>query len=81
MQDCFRQHPDVYGGEFEDGESPEHDNPSYLNPQVDEPSIPPPLDPSLPMPAVDQPSVPLYPSKTSVDNPSGAPLASDSEAT
>lgn len=81
MQDCFRQYPEVYGGEYEDGESPEDDDLSYSNPEVDEPSIPPPLDPSLPMPAVDQPSVPLYTSKTSVDKAPLSPLASDSQAT
>lgn len=80
MQDCFRQYPEVYGGEYEDGESPEDDDLSYSNPQVDEPSIPPPLDPSLPMPAVDQPSVPLYTSKTSVDKAPLSPLESDSQA-
>lgn len=79
MQDCFRQHPDIYGGEFE-GESPE-DDPSYSDPEVDEPSIPPPLDPSLPMPAVDQPSVPLYTSQASIDEPSPASPTSDSRAT
>lgn len=79
MQDCFRQHPEIYGGEFEEGESSDDDDPAYSNPEVDEPSIPPPLDPSLPMPAVDQPSVPLYTSKTLVDEPSLSPLASDSQ--
>ena len=78
MQDCFRQHPEIYGGEFEDDESSDDDDPAYSNPQVDDPSIPPPLDPSLPVPAVNQPSVPLYTSKNSVDKQS-PPLASDSQ--
>lgn len=80
MQDCFRQHPDVYGGEFEEGESPE-DDPLYSSPEVDEPSIPPPLDPSLPMPEVDQSSVPLYTSNAAIDKSSIAPPASDSQVT
>lgn len=81
MQDCFREHPDVYGAEFEDDESPEGDDPSYSNPQVDEPSIPPPLDPSLPMPEVDEPSTPLYTSKVLNDESAPVPIASEPQAT
>ncbi|MCJ1463552.1 Oxidoreductase [Pseudocyphellaria aurata] len=80
MQDCFRQHPEVYGAEFEDGESPEDDDPSYPNPQVDEPSIPPSLDPSIPAPAVDEPSVPLYTSKALDNESTPVPRTTDSQA-
>lgn len=35
MQDCFRQHPDVYGAELEDDDEPQADAPAS-------PEVPPP---------------------------------------
>ena len=71
MQECFRRHPDHYGGEFDDSEGLEEDaEKSATNPpQVDEASTSPVLDRTSPTnPGVDEPSVPLYQSK----NPSSA---------
>lgn len=85
MQECFRRHPEHYGGEFEDSDSQEEEaeNPAANNPQVDESSTPV-LDPApQKKPEVDEPSVPLYQSKTpptavspQVDEPSTSPAAS-----
>lgn len=71
MQDCFRRHPDHYGGDFDDGDGQEEDaeNAATNSPQVDEASTSPVLDPASPKaPEVDEPSVPLFQSK----NPSSA---------
>ncbi|KAJ5145700.1 uncharacterized protein N7515_000264 [Penicillium bovifimosum] len=37
MQDCFRQHPDVYGAELEDDDEPQSDAPQSDAPQSDAP--------------------------------------------
>ena len=77
MQDCFRQHPDVYGGELED--EPPSDptvSASPTAPEVDEPSIYQPTPGAHSSssqsqdlkPAVDErtlPSSPASPSQTS----------------
>lgn len=86
MQECFRRHPDHYGGEFEDsdGQEDEAENPAANNPQVDESSTSPVLEPvPRKSPEVDEPSVPLYQSKTpfsavspQVDEPSFPPATS-----
>lgn len=71
MQECFRRHPDHYGGEFDDGDGQEEDaeNAATNPPQVDEASTSPVLDRASPKdPEVDEPSVPLFQSK----NPSSA---------
>lgn len=71
MQECFRRHPDHYGGEFDDGDGQEEDveNAATNPPQVDEASTSPVLDHASPKdPEVDEPSVPLFQSK----NPSSA---------
>lgn len=85
MQECFRRHPDHYGGEFDDGDDQEEaETPPANNPPVDEDSTSPLLEPASPKkPEVDEPSVPLYQSKTSssavspeVDEPSAPPATS-----
>lgn len=71
MQECFRRHPDQYGGEFEDGDGQEEDaENATTNPQkADEASASPALDRTSPKdPEVDVPSVPLFQS----ENPSSA---------
>lgn len=71
MQECFRRHPDHYGGEFDDGDGQEEDaeNAATNPPQFDEASTSPILDRASPKdPEVDEPSVPLFQSK----NPSSA---------
>lgn len=73
MQECFRRHPDHYGGEFDDsdGQEEDADNATTTNPsQADEASTSPVLDhrASPKDPEVDEPSLPLFQSK----NPSSA---------
>lgn len=86
MQECFRRHPDHYGGEFDDGDGQEEDaeNAATNPPQVDEASTSPVLDRASPKdPEVDEPSVPLFqpknPSSPSpqVDEPSATSSVSE----
>lgn len=90
MQECFRRHPDHYGGEFDDsdGQEEEAENSAANNPLVDEVSTSPVLESASPKnPEVDEPSVPLYQSKTpssavsspQVDEPSVSVATSVSE--
>lgn len=59
MQDCFRQHPDVYGAELDDDEDNTENPNQTIDPQVDEPSVfhPPPPAASTRSPEVDEPSI------------------------
>ena len=83
MQDCFREHPDVYGSELDDEEDTENLDPT-IEPQVDEPSVyqPSPAAPPAHIPEVNEPSVyqsppssvsPIHPQ---VDEPSKIPVSS-----
>lgn len=87
MQECFRRHPDHYGGEFDDGDgqNDEAENSASNNPLVDEASTSPVLDlASSKNPEVDEPSMPLNQSKTpssalsspQADDPSVTPTTS-----
>jgi intermembrane space import and assembly protein 40 len=42
MQDCFRQHPDIYGAELEDDDEPQSDAPQTDAPASPEAEVPPP---------------------------------------
>lgn len=86
MQECFRRHPDHYGGEFDDGDGQDEDaeNAATDPPDVDEASTSPVLDrASSKTPEVDEPSVPLFQSKSpssaspQVDEPSATSSVSE----
>lgn len=87
MQDCFRQHPDVYGSELDDDEVNAEDPSQATDPQVDEPSVlhPTPATTSTHNPEVNEPSIYQPPSTTTlpispqVDEPSR--LSQDPPAT
>lgn len=90
MQECFRRHPDHYGGEFDDSDGQEEDAEKAATnpPQVDEASTSPVLDRASPKtPEVDETSVPLYQSKNpssvspEVDEPSATSSVSEESQT
>ena len=80
MQDCFRQHPDIYGSELDEAED-EEDNP----PPIDDATSPaPPLDhpaeDSIPAAATSaRPEPQPLPSSSSSSSSSDPPASSDTE--
>ena len=80
MQDCFRQHPDIYGSELDEAE--DEDDPSPID-DAASPAPAPPLDPaqgSIPAAATSAtPQSQPLPSSSSSFSSSDPPASSDTE--